>query len=76
MKYKDLNIGYVVEYKFKKVETTENEDGTFIEETTINYAKTPVYKNTKDLNEKLADLDKREDLIDYHVTQVKYKRPQ
>lgn len=72
MAYKELNDGYIIKYKFSAT-VNEGSEEMSVSRTTTNYAETPIYGSIKELNERLAELDKRQDIIEIYVTKVKYK---
>lgn len=70
MYYGDLIDGHRIEYKFKTV-TKTNDENIEKETETIQWANSPIYTRKMDLNVKLDELSNREDVLEITVFPVK-----
>ena len=74
MNFNELTKGYRIDYKFETVTTQGTEEEGQIERTTTQYATSPVYEKKMQLNQKLTELDEREDVVEIVVTVVHFKK--
>jgi len=74
MNFNELTKGYRIDYKFETVTTQGTEEEGQVERTTTQYATSPVYEKKMQLNQKLTELDEREDVVEIVVTGVHFKK--
>ena len=74
MNFNELTKGYRIDYKFETVTTQGTEEEGQVERTTKQYATSPVYEKKMQLNQKLTELDEREDVVEIVVTVVHFKK--
>ena len=72
MRIEDFTKGRRIEYKFTEVRKDTLGDGTELEHVVMQYATTPVFTKKKDLNQKLTELNERENVIEIVVVDVMY----